>query len=349
MILAIDFGGAVAKVLVVPPEVDKFRVVEVPLGFRTRPHLKTGEALIYVIRSAVGEEKPEAVYASGEIASLELKGLLTKPPQDPVETLKKFGLPLVVVGSEITYFGGRAVRGLDIVAAAEKIAGWLPFEVKISEVQNYFANKEIYPTLVPTTDREMELERAAARVRIEKAIGNRHWALENGYVIASGGAFDKASDWGRVALMLLDALQPTGRLKIYLDHQHLLPALATLAVYEEEKAQEILNQEPFTFLGTTFSVEGEALLQIDLRLSETPELAVPAGELVVFPLDEEQAVPVKLRSSGGEVEFEAGGGPIGLVIDARGRPLELPRGESERIKALKKWEEAVCRHPLFKK
>jgi len=241
------------------------------------------------------------------------------------------------------------VRGLDLVAAAEKIAHWLPFEAKISEIQNYFANKEIYPPLVPTTDREMELERAAARVRIEKALGTRRWALESSYVIASGGVFDKTSDWGQVVLMLLDALQPTGLLKIYLDHQHLLPALATLAVYEEEKAQEILDQEPFTFLGTTFSVEGEALLQIDLRLSEPPELAVPAGELVVFPLDGERTVPIKLRSSGGEVEFEIGGGPVGLVIDTRGRPLELPRGEGERIKVLKKWEEAVCRHPLFKK
>jgi hypothetical protein len=352
MIFSIDFGSAVAKVLVVRED-NSFDVVEVPLGFRTRPRLTIPGTLSYVIDQTHQElklsEQPEAVYASGEIASLELKEFLTAPPLDPIKALKGFDLPIVIVGSEITHLSGEAVRGAVVAAAAEKIAHWLPFEVKISEIQNYFANKRLYPSIIPTNEREVWLEEAAARVRIKEAMGNGQWALDGEYIIASGGVFSKAPSISSVILMLLDSLEPQGVFKIYLDQKQMLPALATLAAFEEERAQEILDQEPFTFLGTTFSVNGEISLQIDVGLSEPQELEVPAGEVVVFPLDQGKTAKVRFRGPGGEGEFEASGGPAGLIIDTRGRPLEIPRNEGERIAVLKKWEEAVCRHQLFKK
>lgn len=351
MLLSIDFGGAVAKVLKVWDT--KFEIVEVPLGFRTRPRFKVPDALRYVIRQAIGDQKPEAVYASGEIASVELKEILTQQALDPIEALKKLELPLVVVGSGITYVNGQAVRGVDIEDYAEDIAQWLPFKAKISEIQNYFANKKLYPQTIPTTEREMGLEQAAARVRVQ-GIGDSLPAGEAGvevgdYVIASGGVFSKAPEPAQVVLMLLDTLQSVGLLKIFLDQKQLLPALAALAVYEEEKAQKILDQEPFAFLGTTFSTTEAVSLQIDLGLTEPQELQADLGRLVVFPLDAGKIAKVRFETKSQKGEFEAEGGPAGLVIDARGRPLELPKSESERIKVLTEWEEETCRHPLFKK
>ncbi len=346
MILSIDFGGAVAKVLVI--EGKKFKVVEVPLGFRTRPHLTIPETLRYIIEQAVGNKKPDAIYASGEIASVELKKILTKPPLDPVEALKKFELPVVIVGAGITYVNGEAARGVDITDYAEGIARWLPFEARLSEIQNYFANKRLYPRIIPTTPGDIHLEQAAARVRIQK-VERKGEEGASDYVIASGGVFSKAPTSSCVILMLLDALQPEGLFKVYLDQKQMLPALATLAFFEEEKAQEILDQKPFTFLATTFSVSEEIFLSIDLGLAEPQELEVAFGELVLFPLEAGKIAKVRFEGQSQKGEFEAEGGLVGLVIDARGRPLELPQGEGERIKVLKKWEEAVCRRPLFKK
>lgn len=351
MILSIDFGGAVAKVLIVDPlEADStFKIVEVPLGFRTRPRLTVPEVLRYVIRQAAGSKKPEAVYASGEIASVELKEILTQPPLDPVEAFKKLELPLVVVGAGITYVNGEANRGVEIKDCAEDIARWLPFGVKISEIQNYFANKRLYPQIVPATERDIRLEQAAARVRIRSTLNAQRSTINADYVIASGGVFSRAPTASAVVLMLLDSLEPQGLFKIYLDQKQLLPALATLAAFEEDNAQKILDQDPFVFLGATFSVSGSVSLQIDVGLSELQELEVPAGNLAVFPLDEGRTAKVKFQSPSERGEFEVNGGPAGLVIDARDRPLELPRGEGERIRALKDWEKAVCRRQLFKK
>jgi len=350
MILSIDFGGAVAKVLIVQD--DKFDVVEVPLGFRTRPRLTISEALRYIIKTAVGEaaaESAKAIYVSGEIASMELKEIVTAAALDPVEVLKKLELPLVVVGAGITYFGGQAHRGENLALKAEEIARFLPFKLPLSEVQNFFANKEIYPQIVPTTERAHKLEQAAARIRIQSAVGRLGgWAVSD-YIIASGGVLSKAPHPSEVVLMLLDSLQPRGLLRIYLDTKQLLPALGTLAIYQEEKAQKILDQKPVDFLGTAFSVAEDVSLWLDLGLSEPQELEVDAGELVTFPLDEGQTAKVKFETQSQKGEFEAQGGPCGLVIDARGRPLELPPTEGERIKCLRKWEEDICRYPLFKK
>jgi len=347
MVLSIDFGGAIAKVLIV--EKNSFRVVEVPLGFRTRPHLKVPEMFRYVLKQAVGDKKPEAVYASGEIASVELKEILSQPPLDPVDALRKFGLPVVSVGAHIAFVEGEAMRGMEIGELAEDIRQFVPLEIRTSEIQNYFANKEFYPQIIPTTPRDHYLEQAAARVRIKLATSNQQPATSNDYIIATGGVFSKAPEPGQVILMLLDALQPSGLFRIFLDQKQMLPALATLACYQEEKAQEILDRDPFVLWGTTFSLPGDVSLRIDLDYTEPQELTVAAGEIVLFPLEAGQTARVQFETQDQRGEFEAEGGVCGLVVDTRGRPLELPPGEGERLRTLKEWEEEICLHPLFKK
>lgn len=338
MILSIDFGGAVAKVLVIKGE--KFNVVEVPLGFRTRPRMSIPDTLRYIIKQAIGDQKPAAVYISGEIASLELKELLTESALDPIEALEKLGLPAVVVGAGITYVNGQARRGDNLALKAEEIASWLPFGIKPSEIQNFFANKEIYPQLIPLAEKETKLEEAAARVRIRSIIANRQSPITTDYVIASGGVLSKASNPARVILMLLDSLRPEGLFNIFLDQNQMLPALAVLSVFEEERAQKILDQEPFTFLGPTFSVLEDVLLEIDLGLSEPQELEVSLGELVLFPLETQKLAKVSFRTKSRKGKFEVEGGLCGLTIDARG---------DQRTKMLKEWEEALCSTRLFKK
>ncbi len=338
MILSIDFGEAVAKVLIVTG--DKFNVVEVPLGFRARPRLTIPEVLSYVVKQAIGDKIPAAVYASGEIASVGLKEILTEPPLDPIESLEKLEFPVVVVGAGMTYVNGAVIRGTDAEEFAEEIARWLPFEIKISEIQNYFANKKLYPQTVPTTPRDLQFEQAAARVRIRSIFNSQFSIFNSDYVIASGGVFSKAPEPGQVVLMLLDSLQPEGLFNIFLDQGQMLPALATLAVFKKEEAQRILDQDPFTFLGPTFSVSEEVFLEIDLGLPEPQELEVALGELVLFPLDTHKLAKVRFRTKSQKGEFEVEGGLCGLTIDAR---------FGERTKMVKEWEEALCSTRLFKK
>jgi hypothetical protein len=81
--------------------------------------------------------------------------------------------------------------------------------------------------------------------------------------------------------------------------------------------------------------------------NEEVKLDVLAGSLEVLPLSPGQVVSVKLRplhradigrgpGQGGSIKRVVGGS-IGLVIDARGRPLELSKDPERRRELLKKW------------
>ena len=48
---------------------------------------------------------------------------------------------------------------------------------------------------------------------------------------------------------------------------------------------------------------------------------------------------------GQPVEAEVEGGVVGLVVDTRGRPLEVSNASSERVALLKKWFQALEVYP----
>jgi hypothetical protein len=45
------------------------------------------------------------------------------------------------------------------------------------------------------------------------------------------------------------------------------------------------------------------------------------------------------------VERRVRGGVVGLVLDGRGRPLQLPKKQDERVRALKEWHKALDLYP----
>ncbi len=102
-------------------------------------------------------------------------------------------------------------------------------------------------------------------------------------------------------------------------------------------------------MGTTFSVSEPVFLRIDTGLSEAQEMEVDRGDLAVFPLDTGKIAEIHFETESQKGDFKADGGPCGLVIDARGRPLPLPQSATERQRVLTEWEEAICFAPLFKK
>ena len=50
--------------------------------------------------------------------------------------------------------------------------------------------------------------------------------------------------------------------------------------------------------------------------------------------------------SGQVVETEVRGGVVGLVIDTRGRPLEMPTDTAQYVADLKKWMQTLDVYPL---
>jgi hypothetical protein len=78
------------------------------------------------------------------------------------------------------------------------------------------------------------------------------------------------------------------------------------------------------------------------------------GEIRLVPLavgDEAMVAMTPARSvdlgagKGVPVERRARGGVVGVVLDGRGRPLQLPTQAEERVRALKRWHAALKLYP----
>jgi len=161
-------------------------------------------------------------------------------------------------------------------------------------------------------------------------------------------------------LMLLDALQPRGVTSMVLDRTMLIPQLGAVATVAPVAAVQVNENDAVTHrLGTCIipfgEVEpGQPALRVGLEYSNGKQsnVEVMGGTLAVVPLQiNEQAAltltpapTVDVGLGPGErarAAEEIDGGLVGLVIDARGRPLSFASNETERRARLLQWMQAL--------
>lgn len=248
----------------------------------------------------------------------------------------------------------------------EKIERWLPVEMSPGQIRDYLHNKGLRPGTVPHEPEEVYLEHAIARQAIRAglrdaragwppdAAGTRPDLLPWFEPILGGGAvLARAPRPGHAALILLDALQPTGITTLVLDAHGIAPALGAAAWQHPAATVQVLDSGAFINLGVVVSAVGRARpgdTVVRVRLSydsgDTANVDVRYGALEVLPLPAGQAAKLHLQPLRRfDVGFGAGrpgtlrvaGGAIGLILDARGRPIFLPPDADKRRAAMQKW------------
>jgi hypothetical protein len=257
--------------------------------------------------------------------------------------------------------------GLGVVlrsAGYERVARWLAFDLSEDELRQYVLEKMIQPRLLPFTERELEIEYALTREAIFLALqqpGAGLATLPNlDLILGAGGVLAHVPRYGQAALMLLDTIQPRGVSSLVLDTVTLAPQLGVVATVDPVAAvQATENDAVLQRLGTVVSPFGRAedgepalKLQLDYLDGRKKTLEVAYGSIEVIPLTaSEQAMltlfPARTIDVGlgpGE-QARAGeaieGGTIGLIIDARGRPLTLPTDAAYRRAKLAQWRQAI--------
>jgi hypothetical protein len=156
-------------------------------------------------------------------------------------------------------------------------------------------------------------------------------------------------------LAILDAFQPVGITTLVLDPHGLTSALGVAAGPAPMVSVQVLNSGNYVSLGTVVSPVGRGKVGrpvVRVRLDregggEGMEGEVRAGQLVILPLRLGESGRLTLRPEKGfDVGFggpgKAGalrvsGGVLGLIIDARGRPLLLPPDPEARLELIAKW------------
>jgi hypothetical protein len=259
-----------------------------------------------------------------------------------------------------------ADRILDLVTV-ESVVRWLPFEIDPTELRNILSNKSIRYRTLPQTREELLLEQAVAReiMRLTLEDLKPHWSsgASNPYptllpkfqlLVAGGGVLANAPNYGQAALMLLDAVQPIGVTGMVLDRFRLMAPLAAVAMVNPLAAAQVMEKDALLPLGTVVAPVGTARVgdialafKIEYEDGRLLEVEVPYGSLEMIPLPTGQTANLELRPTrrfdvGLGTKGQAGttrveGGIIGIVIDARGRPLPMAPDPNEQREKMQRW------------
>jgi hypothetical protein len=254
--------------------------------------------------------------------------------------------------------------------SAERIIRWLPFEMMPGDARDALLNKSLHPASVPQTWEDLLLEYALAREVIREVVAQaRPGWLRGGHrlladtpqwdlMIGAGRTLTRTPHPGYAALLLLDALEPVGVSQIALDGAGIATALGAIAGAQPLAAAEVVEHDAFLNLGTVVSPLGtarlgEAALRVNVCYADGQEVQqeVIYGSIAVIPLEAGERATLELRPArrfdmglgepGRDVTAEAEGGILGLIIDARGRPLELPADGEGRCELVGEWMKSL--------
>jgi len=265
---------------------------------------------------------------------------------------------------------GENLAGILQHTSIEDILRWLPLDISSGTLREYLFQKSIYPTAIPATRDELAMTQAIARQALHLSVQQaRRNFPENirasrldqmpplDLIIGGGGPISDGPSLGQSLLLMLDAIQPVGILPVLLDQNNLLPLLGVAASRNHYLPVQVIESGAFIGLGTVVSViasasYGDQVLRARLAYADGTEARaeVKFGGLEILPLPSGQTARLSLqplrRADAGLGPGRAGavqvtGGALGVVIDARGRPLQLPGDPVRRRELMKRWSYAV--------
>ena len=260
---------------------------------------------------------------------------------------------------------GENLSGLLQHTDLESIMRWLPLDISPNTLREYLFQKSLYPGTIPATSDDQAIAQAITRQVMHLAVRAARRSFPSGgrasrdvlppldLIIAGGGAVSDGLSLGQSLLMLLDAIQPVGILPILIDQNNLLPLLGGAAARNNYLPVQVIDSGAFIGLGTVVSVTasakyGEQILRAKMTYSDGTDARVDLkfGGLEVLPLPGGQSARLSLqplqRADAGLGPGRSGsvtvtGGAMGVVIDGRGRPLQLPSDPVRRRETIKKW------------
>jgi hypothetical protein len=259
---------------------------------------------------------------------------------------------------------GPAIGSLYQQVQLRRITRWLPFSVSDEQIRQFVLNCMDHPHELPSNVWEIQVTHAFAREAITLAFETARstsgeWPNID-LILATGGVLAHAPKYGQIALILLDALQPRGIASLLLDRTMLVSQLGAVATVAPIAAVQVNENDAVSYrLGTCVIPfgnlqPGQVAVTVGLEYSNGKQITVDviAGSIEVIPLGvNEQALltlfPAPMVDVGlgpGErarAAEEIDGGLVGLIIDARGRPLNLPSNDEERQARLMQWAQAL--------
>ena len=274
-------------------------------------------------------------------------------------------------------------------AGVDNIMRWVSFKVDSKDLRNRIKNKMIRPTTIPQTLMGLQLEQAIARealrlaflqhksmavglkgVQQERTISDAFSQSATGeslvdmmncsLIVGSGGALSHAPRRNQAAFMLIDGFLPEGVTRLAVDSIFMMPQLGVLSTVNDTAATEVFDKDCLIRLGTCIAPvgkgrEGRSCVKVTID-NQTTDVNYRDMALIPLGLNETKEVTISPskqfdvgEGKGKQIQVHVEGGVVGLIIDARGRPLDISDDDEKRIGLLKNWNQALNIYPETEK
>ncbi len=268
--------------------------------------------------------------------------------------------------------GGGAAGVLE-KSSLEEIKRWLPRKLPDNLIRDYIYSKSTYPDSLPTEEDHLEIEMALAKQALRMGALDLIPSLEKQIdslgillpavepIIGAGRILTEAPKRYQSLSILLDGLQPTGVTTLALDHNSLLPGLGALAEINPLLAVQVIESNTFLNLGTIIAPIGLArpetpvlrirlyredgrLITRDIKFGSLTILPVEMGEKVSLHLRPLHRFDIGMGGPGKSGKVNAVGGVLGIIVDARGRPLQFYPDEEKNITRNEVWRKTYQKY-----
>ena len=207
------------------------------------------------------------------------------------------------------------------------------------------------------TQRQRDIAEAFDQTAAESLIDMARLDL----LVGSGGVLSHAPRRAQAMMMLMDSFQPEGVTELAVDSIFMMPHLGVLSQVNEQAAREVFRKDCLVRLGTCiaatpFDRPGRPCMTYALTPPGGARLEgkLAFGELLCVRAGEGDYVGVEITPARG-VDVGAGrsnrlvtkcrGGQVGIVLDARGRPIQLDEDHQARQARLTGWLRAMGVYP----
>ncbi len=267
--------------------------------------------------------------------------------------------------SRVFAAGGLGAARLVTSGGPGRLARWLPIALDELAVADALQNLHARPGTLPQTDDELVILHAAVRHLLAQTAGDEAGSerfQDADLLIGAGRTIAAAPRPAQAAQLLLDGIRPLGVTQLALDAAGALAPLGALEDGEIAEGMGALRDDLLVPLGTSVVCRGgrpgQIVMRAWLRRAGWPEIGpieVRGGQLQVLPLARGHEADLQVELLNGaslgrgrpaaRVQATVAGGLVGVILDARGIPLALPRRSDDRRAVLAGWRDTFLREP----
>lgn len=250
--------------------------------------------------------------------------------------------------------------GGPIPAESRDAAELLPPESDEFAIGDAMANLAARPASIPASALEAAISQAMATDRLAAARRIMGSIPPIDLLVGGGRLLAGATHPADAALVMLDGLRPAGVTQLALDPWGICGPLGALPGHDVDEGMETLRDDLLVPLGTTVVTHGGRPGQVAFRARlhrpgwpDSLRVEVRTGTITVLPVERgvsgdlmielERGVTLGVEHRGRRMQSAVTGGALGIILDARGDPIELPTRPGDARTVIQAWREALRR------